>query len=123
MMLDRPERTERLLATLNAALPLEVELLSVTLARMRERSPDVPISAREMLFEVTYEPSHGGIICLIRPHGTDNLVATSLTHVRVHPSAPFARAVTAYQRHRLKKSRRKRAARPGKPDSSRHRQV
>ena len=109
-MLDRPERSARLLATLKAALPFEVELLPATLARMRERSPDVPISAREMVFEVADEPSHGGIICLIRPHGTDSLVATSLTHVRVLPPAPFARAVAAYQRHRRKNIRRKRAA-------------
>jgi hypothetical protein len=39
------------------------------------------------------------------------LVATSLTHVRVHPSAPFARAVADYQKHRAKKIRQKRAQR------------
>jgi hypothetical protein len=110
-MRDKPEQTTRLMATLKAALPFEVELLASTLARMRERSPDVPIGAREMVFDVTYEPSHGGIICLIRPHGSNNLLATSLTHVRVHPSAPFARAVADYQKHRAKKIRQKRTQR------------
>jgi hypothetical protein len=108
-MLDKPDKTARLIAMLKAAVPFEVELIASTLARMRERSPDVPIGAKETVFEVTYEPSHGGIICLIRPNGTDNLVATSLTHVRVHPSAPFARSVADYQKHRVKKIRQKRA--------------
>jgi hypothetical protein len=58
-------------------VPFEIALLASTLARMRERSSHVPIGTKEMVFEVTYEPSHGGIICLIRPNGTDNLVATS----------------------------------------------
>ena len=106
-MLDKLDKTARLMAMLKAAVPFEVELLASTLARMREYSPDVPISAKEMVFQVTYEPSHGGIICLIRPTGTDNLLATSLTHVRVHPSAPFARSVADYQKHRAKKIRRK----------------
>lgn len=108
-MLDKPDKTVRLMAMLKAAVPFEVELLASTLARMRERSPNVPIGAKETVFEVTYDPSHGGIVCLIRPTGTDNLVATSLTHVRVHPLAPFARSVVDYQKHRVKKIRQKRA--------------
>ena len=110
-MLDKPDKTAHLMAMLNAAVPFEVELLASTLARLHERSPDVRIGAKEVVFGVTYEPNHGGIICLIRPDGTDNLVATSLTHLRVHPSAPFARAVADYQKHRVKKLRYKRAQR------------
>ena len=108
-MLDKPDKTARLIEILKVAVPFEVELLASTLARMRERSPDMPVGAKEMVFAVTYERSHGGIICLIRPNGTDNLVATSLTHVRVHPAAPFARSVADYQKHRAKKLRKKRA--------------
>jgi hypothetical protein len=86
-MLDKPNKTARLMVTLKAAVPFEVELLASTLARMRERSPDVPVGAKEMVFEVIYGPGCGGIICLIRPNGTDNLVATSLTHLRAPISA------------------------------------
>jgi hypothetical protein len=78
---------------------------------MCERCPHVTIDAKETAFEVTYEPSHGGIVCPIRPNGTNNLVATPLTHVRVHPSAPFAHAVADYQKHWAKKIRQKRAQR------------
>ena len=66
-MLDKPNKTARLMVTLKAAVPFEVELLASTLARMRERSPDVPVGAKEMVFEVIYEPGRGGIVCLIRP--------------------------------------------------------
>jgi|SRR5689334_442853 hypothetical protein len=104
-MLDKPDKTARLMAVLTAAVPFEVELPASTLARLRQRSPDVPIGARETVFAVTYQPSYGGIICLIRPGNTDDLVATSLTHVRVRPSLPFARSVAAYQKHRAKKIR------------------
>jgi len=110
-MLDKLKKSTRLVTALKAAVPFEVEVLPSTLVRMRERSPDVAISTRELVFAVTYEPNHGGIICLIRTNGSDALVATSLTHVRVHPSAPFAGAVADYQKHRLKKIRQKRAQR------------
>ncbi len=69
------------------------------------------IAAKEIVLEVTYELTYGGIICHMRPNGTDDLVATSLTHVRIHRSLPFAAAVMDYQRHRRKKLR-KRQQRP-----------
>jgi hypothetical protein len=85
-MLDKPDKTARLVATLKEAVPFEVELLASTLARLRERSPEIQIGAKEKVFDVAYEPRHGGIICLIRPTGTDDLVATSLTHLRIRAS-------------------------------------
>jgi hypothetical protein len=106
-MLDKPDKTACLVAMLKAAVPFEVELPASTLARLRECSPDMSIAAKEMVLEVTYEPHHGGIICHIRPDGTDDLVATSLTHVRIHRSLPFAAAVMDYQRHRRKKLRKR----------------
>lgn len=105
--MDKPDKTACLVAILKAAVPFEVELPASTLARLRESNPDMPISRKEMVFEVAYEPGHGGILCLIRTDGTDNLVATSLTHVRVRPTLPFAAAVTDYQRHRRKKLRKR----------------
>jgi hypothetical protein len=58
-MLDKPSKTARFMATLKAVVPFEVELLASTLARTHARSPDAPIGAKEIVFEVTYEPSHG----------------------------------------------------------------
>ena len=111
MMLDKPAQTARLVEVLKAAVPFDVELLPSTLERFKANDPAREINATETVFQVTYEPRHGGIICLIRPSGTDDLVATSLTHVRVHRTKAFAAAVADYQKHRLKKLRRKQAQR------------
>lgn len=108
-MLDKPAQTARLVDMLKEAVPFEVELPASTLARLRAGNPSLTINATETVFEVAYEARHGGIICLIRPEGTDDLVATSLTHVRVRRSEPFAAAVADYQKHRSKKLRQKRA--------------
>jgi len=109
-MLDKPDENARLVATLKAAVPFEVELLVSTLARLRERNPEIQIGAKEKVFDVKYEPRRGGIICLIRPAGTDDLVATSLTHVRIRPTQPFAAAVADYQKRRRKKLRQRQAS-------------
>jgi hypothetical protein len=106
-MLDKPNKTARLVAMLKAAVPFEVELLGSTLGRLRECNPGIEISTEEMVVKVTYEPHHGGILCLIYPDGTDHLVATSLTHVRVRPTQPFAAAVADYQKQRRKKLRKR----------------
>lgn len=104
-MLDKPEKTARLIATLKAAVPFEVKLPTKTLDRLRANNPEVIINSSEMVFGVHYEPNHGGILCLIRPTGSDNLVATSLTNVSVHASQPFSAAVKDYQKHRRRKLR------------------
>lgn len=102
-MLDNPEKIARLMATLKAAVPFEVELPPSTLARLKAKNPSLAVKTNETVFSVTYEPSYGGIVCLIRPTGTDDLLATSLTHVRVRGSQPFATAVLDYQKNRAKK--------------------
>jgi hypothetical protein len=102
-IIDNPEKIGRLTATLKAAVPFEVELPPSTLARLKARNPSLAIKANETVFSVTYEPGYGGIVCLIRPTGTDDLLATSLTHVHVRHSQPFATAVRDYQKHRVKK--------------------
>jgi hypothetical protein len=103
LMLDSPDKTARLMAMLKAAVPFEVELPPPTLARLKAKNPSLTVKSNETVFNVTYEPSNGGIVCLIRPDGTDDLLATSLTHVRIQASQPFAAAVRDYQQHRVKK--------------------
>jgi hypothetical protein len=108
LMLDNPGKIARLMATLKAAVPFEVELPPSTLARLRAKNPTLAVKSNETVFDVTYEASYGGIVCLIRPAGTDDLLATLLTHVRIHRSRPFATAVLDYQNHRAKKLKKQR---------------
>jgi hypothetical protein len=102
-MLDNSEKIARLMASLKAAVPFEVELPPSTLARLKAKNQSLAVKTNETVFNVTCEPSYGGIVCLIRPDGIDDLVATSLLHLRVCRSQPFARAVLDYQKNRLKK--------------------
>jgi len=105
MILDKPEKTARLITILKAAVPFEIKLPTKTLDRLRAHNPNIIINSSETVFQVSYEPDHGGILCLIRTAGSDDLVATSLTNIYVHASQPFAAAVKDYQKHRRKKLR------------------
>ena len=42
-------------------------------------------------------------MCHIDPTSDSRVIVISLTHLRVHPGLPIARAVLEYQKHRVKK--------------------
>jgi hypothetical protein len=105
-MLDKLERTLELIATLKAALPFEVALMPDLVADLARQEKPVIVKPIETVSEISYLGDFGGIVCHIQPKDGDNLVLTSLTHVRVHRSLPFAGVVRDYQKHRVKKLRR-----------------
>ena len=83
-MLDKPEKTRQLVATLKAALPFEVELTPYALAQIRSQGIDRAVEPRQIVSEVSYAGDKGGIVCHLFPRETDNVIILSLTHVRVH---------------------------------------
>ena len=99
-MLDKPEKTRQLMATLKAALPFEVELTPYALAQIRSQGIDRAVEPRQIVSEVSFAGDEGGIVCHLLPRETDNVIILSLTHVRVHRKNPFAAAVFDYQKHR-----------------------
>jgi hypothetical protein len=103
IMLDKPEKTRQLVATLKAALPFEVELTPYALAQIRSQGIDRAVEPRQIVSEVSYAGDEGGIVCHLLPRETDNVIILSLTHVRVHRKNPFAAAVFDYQKHRVKR--------------------
>ncbi|HME85508.1 MAG TPA: hypothetical protein VKG91_13400 [Roseiarcus sp.] len=103
IMLDRPEKTLELLATLEAAAPFEVELTSDALALLRSQENVGLIEPRQVVSKVYYAGDEGGIICGLLRNETEDGVYLSLTHMRLHRKHPFADAVIAYQNHRVKK--------------------
>jgi hypothetical protein len=104
-MLDKPEKTRELIATLKAALPFEVVLTRDLLVQLaRQQRPNV-VEPTETVSDISYAGDEGGIVCHIRPTGADGMIVASLTHVRVPRSLPFAAAVIDYQKHRVKKLR------------------
>ena len=104
-MLDKPEKTRELIATLKAALPFEVVLTPELVADLAGQQNPVTVKPIEIVSEISYLGDAGGIVCHIQPEDADNLVVTSLPHVRVPRALPFAAAVIDYQKHRVKKLR------------------
>ena len=102
-MLDKLEKTYQLLATLNAAVPFEVELPPSLIAHLLAQQTAVPVNPRHSVSKVSYLGDEGGIVCHIVPEESDNVLVVSLTHVRVHRSLPYSAAVFDYQKHRVKK--------------------
>lgn len=110
-MLDKPEKTAELVAQLNAAVPFEVSLNPEIVSLLARQHKPVTVNETETVREVSYAGDEGGILCHIQPDGRESAVLVSLTYVRVERSAPFAAAVVAYQKHRVKKLRRQNARR------------
>jgi len=102
-MLDKPEETRQLVATLKAALPFEVELAPYALAQIRSQRIDRAVEPRQIVSEVSYAGDEGGIVCHLLPRETDNVIILSLTHVQVHRNSPIAAVVFDYQKHPVKR--------------------
>ena len=102
-MLDRPEKTRELMATLEAALPFEVALMPDLIEYLAQQQKPVVVKPMETVSGVFYLGDMGGISCSIQPTESESAVIVSLTHVRVPRRLPFATAVLDYQKHRVKK--------------------
>jgi hypothetical protein len=102
-MLDKPEKTYRLLAALKAAVPFEVELTPSLIAHLQAQQVSIAVKPSEIVSQISYAGDEGGIVCHIVPKEGRDALIVSLTHVRAHRSLPFAAAVFDYQKHRVKK--------------------
>ncbi len=104
-MIDNPEKTRPLLATLEAAAPFEVDLTSELLATLKQSPSCGPLEKRQTVSALYYLGDEGGIMCRIQPPNQPNPIYTSITHIRVPAYLPFAADVVDYQKHRVKKLR------------------
>ena len=110
-MLDNPEKTHRLIATLKAALPFDVALTPELIAELARQQKPVHVKPVETVLQISYLGDEGGIACHIRQDGSDAMIVVSLTHVRAPRTLPFAAAVVDYQKHRVKKIRKQQGRR------------
>jgi hypothetical protein len=106
-VLDKLEKTHELIATLKAALPFQVGLMPELIADLARQQNPVTVKPIETVSEISYLGDTGGIVCHIQPEDAHNLAVISLTHVRVPRTLPFAAAVLDYQKHRVKKLRKR----------------
>ena len=102
-MLDKPEKTQRLITALKAALPFNVDLTRETADAVTAQQGGIAVEPGQTVSDVWYAGDEGGIICHLLPQEGRDPIFISLTHVRVHRSLPFALAVIDYQKHRVKK--------------------
>jgi hypothetical protein len=102
-MIDNLDKALLLTEELKAALPFDAYLAkSAILFIINQNVSPVPPS-RIVVSNIRYMGDEGGIVCEIKQRGTDQLILLSLTHLRCHPSHSFAKAVAAYQKHRIKR--------------------
>ena len=85
-MFEKPEKTNQLLATLQAALPFEVGLATPLIVQLAQQQTLVAVKPKEMASEVSNPGDEAGIVCHIRPQDAESLVVNSLMHVSVHRS-------------------------------------
>ncbi len=104
-MIDNPEKTQQLLATLEAALPFEADLTSGLQVQLTKDQYSAGLQRRQTVSKASYAGDAGGIMCDIQPENEKSVIVASITHIRVPARLPFAAAVLDYQKHRAKKLR------------------
>ena len=62
-MLDKPEKTAGLIATLKAALPFEVSLTPELVAHLAHHEKPVAVKSTETVSDISYAGDEGGIVC------------------------------------------------------------
>jgi hypothetical protein len=105
-LIDHLETVERLVAKLNAVLPIPARITpELQTSLCRQTGGTVP--AQCAVTWITYMGDEGGIVCKL-DIGSDAAkeAFTSITHLRFDPRLPLAREITAYQKHRVKRLRR-----------------
>jgi hypothetical protein len=120
IMIDDPTKTQWLLSSLKAALPLETCIGSQLATLLRDKIPDLKPLQRCQISQVFYTGEEGGIVCgldLAEAAGKEMYLA-SITHLVFDPRLPLARQIAAYQKHRIKCLRRGAAA--PKPPALQH---
>jgi hypothetical protein len=104
LVLDNPDKTARLLAALEEAVPFDVELTPALIDYLRAQKLAAANRTHQTVSNLSYAGDEGGVMChLSRSDETGQALVVSLTHLHVPRSMPLARAVADYQKHRVKK--------------------
>ena len=105
-VIDNPVQMQRLLASLQDAIPLQARATS-ELAEMLETQNIANAASTATITAVSYAGDEGGIMCRLEIPPNENAVHISITHLRFDPRAQVAREITAYQKHRVKHLKRR----------------
>lgn len=106
-MIDNADQVERLLAKLQATLPLPARITPELAATLLDKGHAPEIKSACSVTWISYAGDEGGIMCRLSfGDERENAVFISITHLRFDPRLPLAREITAYQKHRVKRLRR-----------------
>jgi len=104
-VIDNPVQMQRLLAQLQAALPVPARATPELAAMLKAQNISNAASAATII-AASYAGDEGGIMCRLEIPASENAVHVSITHLRFDPRLPITREITAYQKHRLKNLKR-----------------
>ena len=113
-MLDRQDQVDRLMAAMEAALPIPVTCQPALLAQLRAQKGFDGVKSKASITKLRYMDDEGGIMCSL-DFGLGpgaNMAVVSLTHVSIDPSHALAREIASYQYHRIKALRAQAKVRP-----------
>ena len=109
-MIDNADKTDRLFASLQAALPIPARVTPELVAAVKAQDPASEIPPACSVTWIGYGGDEAGIVCRLDfGRETETAVFASITHLRFDPRLPLARDITDYQKHRVKRLRRRSA--------------
>ncbi|MDB9808407.1 hypothetical protein OAB79_00620 [Yoonia sp.] len=104
-MIDDPDKTQKLIAEMDAHLPLTARLSQSLKGLIRRQvAPIIPLEQCQVV-EVFYMGDEGGISCRLDFDGQDthDPIIVSITHLNFNRRFPLFRQIDGYQKHRVKK--------------------
>ena len=105
-MIDNPDQTERLLARLQAVLPLPARVTPELAATLKTKNTATAIPSTCSITWISYAGDEGGIMCRLDfARELEAATFASITHLRFDARLPLARDIAAYQKHRVKRLR------------------
>jgi hypothetical protein len=105
-VIDNPDQADRLLARLQAALPLSARLTPELAATLQTKNAKSNIPSTCSVTWISYAGDEGGIVCRLDfAQETKTAAFASITHLRFDARLPLARDIAAYQKHRVKRLR------------------
>ena len=94
-VIENPVQVQRLLAQLQAALPVQTRA-TPELAAMLKAQNISNASSAAAITAVSYAGDEGDIMCRLEIPANENAVHVSITHLRFDPRLSVTREITAY---------------------------
>ncbi len=104
----KPPSAEQLIKEIEAHLPLPVHVTPEVSRSLREQGKDVRAEEELQVSSVYDSGEMGGIVCAIEIKDEKEVLAISLTHLRIGAGHPLKAKIEAYQKARVRKLMRQR---------------